>query len=174
MIKKLFGQMLLTQILSAMTVTLCMLIDSIMIGRFLGIESMSAYGYSTPILLVFAAVGSMISAGVQVMCGRTMGSGDKNGTNACFSVSAAMAVIFSVVGMAAVLIFTDPLCTLLGAGENTPDNTVFALTRDYLRGFIIGAPAFMAAQIMVPYMQMSGSRTRLVTAVIATSELLLT
>lgn len=167
MIKKLFGQMLLTQILSAMTVTLCMLIDSIMIGRFLGIESMSAYGYSTPILLVFAAVGSMISSGVQVMCGRTMGSGDKNGTNACFSVSAAMAVIFSVVGMAAVLIFTDPLCTLLGAGENTPDNTVFALTRDYLRGFIIGAPAFMAAQIMVPYMQMSGSRTRLVTAVIA-------
>lgn len=167
MIKKLFRQMLLTQILSAMTVTLCMLIDSIMIGRFLGIESMSAYGYSTPVLLVFAAVGSMISAGVQVMCGRTMGSGDKEGTNACFTVSVALTAIFSIVGMAAVLIFTDPLCTLLGAGENTPDNTVFALTRDYLRGFIIGAPAFMAAQIMVPYMQMSGSRTRLVVAVIA-------
>ena len=159
--------MLLTQILSAMTVTLCMLIDSIMIGRFLGIDSMSAYGYSTPILLVFAAVGSMISAGVQVMCGRTMGSGDKEGTNACFSVSVALAVIFSVVGMAAVLIFTDPICTLLGAGKDTPDNPVFGLTRDYLRGFIIGAPAFMAAQIMVPYMQMSGSRIRLVAAVIA-------
>ena len=167
MIKKLFRQMLLTQILSAMTVTLCMLIDSIMIGRFLGIESMSAYGYSTPVLLVFAAVGSMISAGVQVMCGRTMGSGDKEGTNACFTVSVALTAIFSIVGLAAVLIFTDPLCTLLGAGENTPDNTVFALTRDYLRGFIIGAPAFMAAQIMVPYMQMSGNRTRLVVAVIA-------
>lgn len=159
--------MLLTQILSAMTVTLCMLIDSIMIGRFLGIESMSAYGYSTPVLLVFAAVGSMISAGVQVMCGRTMGSGDKEGTNACFTVSVTLSVVFSAVGMAAVLIFTDPLCTLLGAGENTPDNTVFFLTRDYLRGFIVGAPAFMAAQIMVPYMQMSGSRTRLVAAVIA-------
>lgn len=159
--------MLLTQILSAMTVTLCMLIDSIMIGRFLGIESMSAYGYSTPVLLVFAAVGSMISAGVQVMCGRTIGTGDKEGTNACFSVSVTMTVILSVVGMAAVLIFIDPLCTLLGAGQNTPDNTVFMLTRDYLRGFIIGAPAFTAAQIMVPYMQMSGSRVRLVVAVIA-------
>lgn len=159
--------MLLTQILSAMTVTLCMLIDSIMIGRFLGLEAMGAYGYSTPVLLVFAAVGSMISAGVQVMCGKTMGTGDKEGTDACFSVSAALAVVFSVVGMAAVLIFTDPLCTLLGAGENSPDNPVFGLTRDYLRGFIIGAPAFMAAQIMVPYMQISGSRVRLVTAVIA-------
>ena len=40
--------MLLTQILSAMTVTLCMLIDSIMIGRFLGVDSMSAYGLARP------------------------------------------------------------------------------------------------------------------------------
>ena len=159
--------MLLTQILSAMTVTLCMLIDSIMIGRFLGLDSMSAYGYSTPVLLVFAAVGSMLSAGIQVMCGKTMGVGDKEGTNACFTVSVVLTVLFSVVGMAAVLIFTDPLCTLLGAGQDTPDNVVFGLTRDYLRGFIIGAPAFMAAQIMVPYMQISGSRTRLVAAVIA-------
>ncbi len=159
--------MLVTQILSAMTVTLCMLIDSIMIGRFLGLDCMSAYGYSTPVLLVFAAVGSMISAGIQVMCGRTMGIGDKEGTNACYTVSIVLTAAFALVGMAAVLTFTNPLCTLLGAGENTPDNVVFGLTKDYLRGFIIGAPAFMAAQIMVPYMQMSGSRTRLVAAVIA-------
>ena len=42
MIKKLFREMLITQIVSTMTVTLCMLIDSIMIGRFLGVDSMSA------------------------------------------------------------------------------------------------------------------------------------
>lgn len=167
MIRKLFKQMLLTQILSAMTVTLCMLIDSIMIGRFLGVDSMTAYGLSTPILLVFAAFGSLISAGVQVMCGKTMGTGDKEGTNACFTVSVVLAVAISVVGMIAVLGFTDPICTLLGAGKPSPDNTVFDLTKDYLRGFIIGAPAFIAAQIMVPYMQMSGSRVRLVVAVAA-------
>ena len=54
---------------------------------------------------------------------------------------------------------------MLGAGEPSPHNHVFYLTRDYLRGFIIGAPAFMAAQIMVPYMQLSGNRLRLVIAV---------
>ena len=76
MIKKLFKQMLLTQILSSMTVTLCMLIDSMMIGRYLGVDSMTAYGLATPVLLVFAAFGCLVSAGVQVMCGKTMGSGD--------------------------------------------------------------------------------------------------
>ena len=65
MIKKLFRQMTVTQIISSMTVTICMLIDSIMIARFLGVESMSAYGFANPLLLVFAALGSMISAGRQ-------------------------------------------------------------------------------------------------------------
>ena len=56
MIKRLFKQMLLTQILSSMTVTLCMLIDSMMIGRFLGVDAMTAYGLASPVLLVFAAL----------------------------------------------------------------------------------------------------------------------
>ena len=167
MIRKIFRQMLVTQIVSAMTVMLCMLVDSIMIGRFLGVDSMTAYGLATPVLLVFAAFGSMLSAGIQVMCGKTMGSGDMQATNACFSVSVALAAGISFLGVAVVLLFTDPICTLLGAGQPTPDNTVFFLTRDYLRGFIIGAPAFIFAQIMVPFMQISGNRTRLVAAVAA-------
>ena len=164
MIKKIFRQMLFTQILSAMTVTLCMLVDSIMIGRFLGVEAMTAYGLATPLLLVFAAVGSMISAGVQVMCGRAMGSGDREGTDACFSVSLFLTLAVSAVGTALVLVFTGPLAELLGA---EPGTRVFELTKGYMRGFIIGAPGFMAVQMLVPYMQMSGSRARLVAAVIA-------
>ncbi len=164
MIKKIFRQMLFTQILSAMTVTLCMLVDSIMIGRFLGVDAMTAYGLATPLLLVFAAVGSMISAGVQVMCGRAMGSGDREGTDACFSVSLFLTLAVSAVGTALVLVFTGPLAELLGA---EPGTRVFELTKGYMRGFIIGAPGFMAVQMLVPYMQMSGSRARLVAAVIA-------
>ena len=81
MIKRVFRQMLVTQIVSAMTVMLCMLIDSIMIGRFLGVDSMTAYGLATPVLLVFAAFGSLLSAGIQVMTGKTMGTGDIEATN---------------------------------------------------------------------------------------------
>ncbi|MBR6103116.1 MAG: hypothetical protein IKP95_11855 [Ruminococcus sp.] len=157
--------MLLTQILSSMTVMLCMLIDSIVIGRFLGVDSMTAYGFSTPILLVFAALGNMVSAGVQVLCGKAMGSGDRKGAHACFSVSVFIMLAISVVGVAGVMLFTDQICEILGAGKPTPDNDVFFLTKDYLRGFIIGAPAFLSAQIMVPYMQISGERLRLVIAV---------
>ncbi|MBO4795349.1 MAG: hypothetical protein J5547_04635, partial [Clostridia bacterium] len=163
MIKRVFRQMLSAQIISSMTVMLCMLVDSIMIGRFLGVDSMTAYGLATPVLLVFAAVGTTLSAGIQVMCGKTMGGGDMKGTNACFSVSVFLAFAISAVGSVLVIVFATPICTLLGAGEPVPGNDVFFLTRDYLRGFIIGAPAFIFAQIMVPYMQITGNRARLVT-----------
>ena len=163
MIKKLFRQMLVSQVLSAMTVMICMLIDSIMIGRYLPQDAMTAYGLASPVLMVFAAVGSMMTAGIQVLCGKTVGAGDRDGTNSCFSVSVIIAGIVSVVGLAAVFAFTGPIAQLLGADPNSGE--VYKLTQDYLRGFIIGAPAFLFAQVMVPYMQLSGNQTRLVVAV---------
>ncbi|MBR7011221.1 MAG: ATP-binding protein [Oscillospiraceae bacterium] len=167
MIKKVFRQMLLTQVISSMTVMICMVIDSIMIGRFLGVDAMSAYGLATPVLLIFAAFGSMLAAGIQVYCGKTMARGDTEGTNACYSNSIVLAAAVAVAGLALVLIFTGPIITLLGAGKPGPANPVYDLTRDYVRGFIVGAPAFILAQIMVPYMQIAGKRSLLVAAVIA-------
>lgn len=163
-IKKLIRQMLLAQILSAMTVTICMLINSVMIGRFLGINNMSAYGYGAPLLLVFTALSNMICAGSQVLCGRTLGIGDKTGTDSCFSTAIMLALLFSFTGTAIVFIFPDQICILLGAGPKSPDNPVFELTKDYLQGFSIGASAFMVQQTLVPYMQMAGGRKRLVVA----------
>lgn len=166
MIRRLFRQMMITQVISSMTVTLCMLIDSIVIGRFLGVQAMAAYGYTQPVLLAFAAPGAMISAGVQVVCGKTLGSGDREGTDSCFTVSVALTALISLLGLTFVLLFSGPLCTLLGAGSPGADNPVYYLTKDYLTGFIIGVPAFLTAQLMVPYLQMSGNRTRLVSAVL--------
>ena len=42
MIRKLVRQMLAAQILSALTVSLCLLIDNIMIGRYLGVRALAA------------------------------------------------------------------------------------------------------------------------------------
>ncbi|MBE5847052.1 MAG: hypothetical protein E7300_05175 [Lachnospiraceae bacterium] len=166
MIRKLFSQMVFTQVVSCMAVTLCMLIDSIVIGRFLGVDAMAAYGYTQPVLLAFAAPGAMISAGVQVVCGKTLGSGDMDGTNSCFTLSAVITALISLFGLVIVLTLSGPISTLLGAGAPGSDNAVYYLTKDYLTGFIIGLPAFLTAQIMIPYLQMAGSRIRLVIAVL--------
>lgn len=165
MVKKLFQQMVASQIVSAMAVTLCLLIDSIMIGRFLGVDAMAAYGFTNPILLTFAAFGSLLSTGIQVVCSKAMGSGDEKKINRCFSLSVIVAVSVSLVGVAVVVIFADPICHLLGAAGSGEE--VYRLTKRYLIGFVVGAPAFIGAQILVPFLQMSGQRIRLVVAVLS-------
>ncbi len=164
MIQRLFKQMVISQIISAMAVMLCLVVDSIMISRFLGVEAMAAYGFANPVLLGFAAFGSLLSSGIQVVCSKAMGTGDEDKVNRCYSLSIIVAIGFSVLGVVLVLIFLEPLCRLLGAKEGTE---AFRLTKDYLTGFIFGAPFFIMAQILVPFLQMSGQRIRLVVAVLS-------
>ena len=163
MIKKLVRQMLAAQILSAMTVSLCLLIDNLMIGRFLGDGALTAYGLANPLLLVNGAVGSMLCAGAQVACGRSLGRGDKAETDIGYSSAVVVAFGFSLVFTLLVVLFRTPLARLLGADKPA----LLQDTSAYMAGFIIGAPASMGALILVPFLQMAGQGNLLIVAVLA-------
>ena len=90
MIRKLIRQMLTAQIFSALTVSLCLLIDSVIIGRFLGVEAIAAYQLASPILLVIGALGSMLAAGIQVACSKSLGRGSQEETDAGYSSAVAL------------------------------------------------------------------------------------
>ena len=162
MIEKLVRQMLAAQILSALTVSLCLLIDNLMIGRYLGEAALSAYGLANPVLLILGAVGSMLSAGTQVACGKSLGRGDKQETNAGYSSAVTVAVVFSLAFAAVVMAARLPLARMLGARGSG----LLKDTSDYMSGFIIGAPATMGALILVPFLQMAGQGNLLIAAVL--------
>lgn len=163
MIRKLIRQMLAAQTLSALTVSLCLLIDNIMIGRFLGVQAIAAYGLANPVLLVIGAIGSMLAAGVQVACSKSLGSGSREETNKGYSSAMALMLGISLLFMLLVLAFRSPLATAMGAGREGP---LFDQTRDYLAGFIIGAPGSMGALVLVPFLQMAGESGLLIAAVL--------
>ena len=163
MIKKLIRQMLTAQVFSALTVSLCLLIDNIMIGRFLGEQAIAAYGLANPLLLVIGAIGSLLSAGIQVACSRSLGRGSQEETNAGYSSAVAVAGAVSVLFLAATLIFRSPFATALGAGS---EGFLFEQTRDYLAGFSIGAPGSMGALVLVPFLQIAGQSNLLIAAVL--------
>ena len=148
MIRKLIKQMLAAQTLSALTVSLCLLIDNIVIGRCLGVQAIAAYGLANPVLLVIGAIGSMLAAGVQVACSRSLGSGSKEETDRGYSSAVALMLGLSLAFMLLVLLFRTPLATAMGAGR---EGELFDQTRDYLAGFIIGAPGSMGALVLVPF-----------------------
>ncbi|MCR5691974.1 MAG: ATP-binding protein [Eubacterium sp.] len=163
MVKKLFKQMLLAQVVSAMAVMLTMLVDSIMIGQFLGARAIAAYGFANPLILLVSAVANTLSNGTQVVCSNALGSGKNKVANAYFSVATVLSVTAGFFFVLLVVFFRGPLASFLGAAG---DDTVFQGTKDYLLGFIIGAPGVMFAMVMIPFMQFTGERIRLVAAVL--------
>ncbi|MBO4377886.1 MAG: ATP-binding protein [Clostridia bacterium] len=163
MIRKLVRQMLAAQVVSALTVSLCLLIDSIMIGRFLGEDAIAAYGLANPLLLAIGAIGSLLAAGIQVVCSRSLGRGSQEETNAGFSSALAVAAGISIVFMTVALVFRSFFAGALGAEAGTE---LFGQTRDYLAGFSLGAPGSMGALVLVPFMQMAGESGLLIVAVL--------
>ena len=51
MIRKVFKQMTFVQILSSAMVSVCLLVDSIVIARLIGVDAVSAYGLANPLLI---------------------------------------------------------------------------------------------------------------------------
>lgn len=164
MTRKLVRQMLAAQTLSALTVSLCLLIDNIVINRFLGVNAIAAYELSNPVLLIIGAIGSMLSAGVQVACGKSLGSGSHEETNRTYSTAVMLTLIISLTFTAGILLFREPVARLCGAGR--PDE-LFEHTTGYMAGFVIGAPASMGALILIPFLQIAGKSGLLVAAVLA-------
>ena len=163
MIRKLVKQMLSAQISSALAVSLCLLVDNIMIGRFYQEQGMAAYTLANPLLLSIGAIGTLLSAGVQVACGKSLGSGSGKETNAAYSSAVAFGAVVSVLFMVAVLLFAPFLARAMGAGTA---GTLFEMTRGYLRGFCIGAPGCMGALVLIPFLQMAGKNRLLIAAVL--------
>ena len=163
MTKRLVKQMLAAQTLAALTVSLCLLIDNVMINRFLGEKAIAAYELSNPVLLVIGAIGSVLSAGIQVACSKSLGEGSREETNSGYSSAVAVAACVSLVFMAAVLLLRGIIARAVGAGSA---GELFAHTEGYLTGFVIGAPACMGALVLVPFLQMAGRSGLLVAAVL--------
>ena len=162
MIRKLVRQMLAAQALSAMTVSLCLLIDSILIGRFLTADALSAYGLASPLLLFIGAIGTMLCAGAQVACSRSLGRGSQEETNIGYCSTLAVAAVSSIAFLLCTVVFRTPLARLLGANEPG----LLKDTSAYLAGFSIGAPASIGAMVLVPFLQIAGQNSLLVAAVL--------
>ena len=62
-VKKVYRSFVLVSILTALTATLGILIDNIVVGRFLGVAALGAMGVVGPISLIFSAFSNICSGG---------------------------------------------------------------------------------------------------------------
>ena len=162
--KKLFRILLPSQILSSLAMAVCMQIDNIMIGRFIGVTALSAYGLVTPMLFILTAVVGLLSSGITAISARLAGKNDKKGINLNYTSSIVLCFILSLVITTLLLIFASSAAAFLGADQ---EQGTLAFAADYITGYAVGLPFYFFMQALMTYLQISGKRKRVCISIIA-------
>ena len=163
-IRKLYRYSVVSIIISAVAAMFGILIDGVVIGKFLGTDSMAAYGLVSPLFSIMTAISGVLAAGSQVFCAKYLGSGKVDRARQVFSVCMIATGVISAVLIAALLILCDPLCVLLGAKGSSAALLPYA--KAYLCGISPGLFPVILLFVFNSLMRLDGDPDRVVWAVI--------
>jgi putative MATE family efflux protein len=111
-------------------------VDSIVVGNFLGKEALAAVGASFPVIFVMVSLIIGLVMGTTVVISQYFGAGDlakvKRAIDTMYIYSTVAAIILTIIG----LIIAEPLLRLLGLPENIMPQALEYL-RIYLSGMLI-------------------------------------
>jgi putative MATE family efflux protein len=111
-------------------------VDSIVVGNFLGKEALAAVGASFPVIFVMVSLIIGLVMGTTVVISQYFGAGDlvsvKRAIDTMYIYSTVAAVILTIIG----LLIAEPLLRLLGLPENIMPQALEYL-RIYLSGMLI-------------------------------------
>ena len=86
-VRKTYLSFVIVSILTSITAMVGILIDNIIVGRYLGQEALGAIGIVGPVSLIFSAVGNICSGGGGARAAQTLGRGESNKVCLVFTVN---------------------------------------------------------------------------------------
>lgn len=163
-VKKMLKGTMLVMVVTVLSTMLGMLVDGIVIGRFLGKTYMSAYGLANPVFNLLVAINGVLAAGIQVLCAKYIGLGEFDRAKQVHTISFLMALVISVTIGALMFFGSDQIAIWLGAtGKNA---ALLPEASGYLRGLAIGVPGLMIAFVICSFMQIDSDQVRVVIGVV--------
>lgn len=151
-VRKTYYSFVLVSILSSLTATAGMLIDNIIVGRYLGSEALGAMGIVGPVSLVFSAIGNICSGGGGARAAQALGRGQRDQFCLIFTVNMlfvlAIGTVLTVLGM----LYAPAIAVLLGAKE-----ALLEPASDYLFGFFLGTIPTILLSAMMCFVRIDGS-----------------
>ena len=111
--------------------------DSIIVGKFVGDDALSAVGSAMPILNLLLALFVGISTGAGIVVSQSYGARDRDGLTKAIGNCIALSFIATIVIMIVGPLVTMPLLTLLGT-----DPTIIDWCADYLNIYFLGIIGF--------------------------------
>ena len=162
-INKLFRNSVISVIAAAVAAMLGIVIDGIIIGKFLGPDSMAAYGLVTPVVNMATIFSGILATGAQVVCAQHLGAGDAKSARRAFSMCMVVTVVISAVLMTSIIIFREQIAIFLGARDNSAH--LLPLASDYLLGMVFSLPSVIFLFEFNALMRLDGDANRVIVAV---------
>ncbi len=134
------------------------IIDGLITSIYFGEEAYSAISLSYPLVNTLVLLASFISTGCQVVCSKKIGQGKKEEANAAFTAAIIGGLVVSVLFIVVCLAFPLTMFRICGVTiEKHPE--FYMPMSDYLKGFLIGAPAVMLVQIVSPILIIDNNKS---------------
>lgn len=139
-------------------------VDSAIVGNFVGADALAATGQSFPVMFLLVALIMGFTLGSSVVVAQHFGAGDEKAVRRMIETSYAFVAVCGVALTVLGLLLADPLLRLLGTPER-----VFAQASTYLRVVFLGiAPSLGYNMVAAILRGLGDTRTPTVAIVIAT------
>lgn len=162
-LKRIFRAALIAMIIADLAEIIAAMIDGMLTGRFLGAESIAAFGIAKPFFSITGVLSAVLSSGAMITASHVIGKGDKANTNQIFSLTCLGGIILSTGFALTGIIFINQFASILGA-----NGELFPIVKKYLLGLLLGVPAIVMGNILTVFMQLEGKYNHVNLSVLAT------
>ena len=122
------------------------MIDGVVIGQFLGVDSIAAFGIINPLMIAFSIIGAVVAAGARNRFTRLLGAGKTEQAKKVFSLACVLSAGFAAALMLFLIVFSAPVTSALGASRNNAE--LLPQARGYLIGISFGLPAMNLVRVL--------------------------
>ena len=155
MVSRMFYGVLISIILTNLVSSLAGFIDTYVINRYVYGFATSALALAGPVSQFMCAVSELFALGCQIACTKYLSKGDKEKTNAVFTLTFIIAIGVSVIFVCLGLFANVQLAQMLTFGKPVSENTI-TLAAHYIKGFLIGSPFILLNQMLLPVCYLDG------------------
>lgn len=148
-------------IVSMLMVLIYNLADTFFIGQTNNPLMVAAVSVATPAFLIFMAVGMLFGIGGTSLISRMLGEGRAEKAKHISSFCFWTGIVIGVLGMFAIWIFINPICSLIGTSEQT-----ITYAKEYLRIIAVGVPFLVLSNTFSNILRAEGKAKKAMIGVI--------
>ena len=165
LIASVFRRSMFPMIMTRTIIFLGPLLNGIIISRFLGSDSIAAYGLYIPFMFFILIIAQLFSDGIQNSCAISLGEGNVKKARKFYSSSIATVILVMVAVTAALWIFLEPIAEFLSSSKESASNFL-PILEDYLKGLSFGLIFYCMIPVQIEIKFLEGNKKAVVHSVI--------